>query len=120
MATAEERRRLHDRLEGAIGAGSAGTMIDMLAEMATKDDVAALATRADLVALETRILARFDREAAGVATQIASARQDAAAQSAAVRQDIASLALSGRTMLFGVAAILVAQVAAVAAVAALG
>lgn len=130
MATARELRQLHDQLSGALGESAGSTMIEVLEQMATREDLALLATRRDLEDLETRIDARFDREGRRVASEISavrvdmtsqfasvraemtSVRKDMATQFASVRHDLADVMVSRQTVVLTV----VATVAALAAV----
>lgn len=90
MATARELRELHDGLIGTLGEQAGGTMIDVLEQMATRDDLALLATRRDLQDLETRIDARFDREGRSVASEISAVRVEMTTQFGSVREDMAA------------------------------
>jgi hypothetical protein len=137
MATANERRHLHERLVGALGEEAAATLIEVLAQTATRDDLAPLATRRDLDELEARIDARFDREGRRVAealagvrveiaeglasgrVEIASAREDAAVHFGLIRHDIAAQTASRRMIALTVATTITALFAAAVAVASL-
>lgn len=79
-------------------------MIDVLDQMATREDLALLATQRDVEDLEARIDARFDREGSRVTSEISAVRVEMATQFASVRQDLAGVMVSRQTVVLTVIA----------------